>query len=293
MHEIPVRVGEDLDFDVAWRRQKPLQQQRAIPEGAFSKAPRPSERVGDLAFLLHDAHAFTATAGRRLNDQGQSQLESSTREVFEVLPRAVVPGKHRDARGAHSRLCHDLRAHGSDRRGRWTHEHEARVYARLGELRFLGKETVAGMNGLSTRGAGGLENALDVEIAFARRRRADSIGLVGLADVLGASVRVGEYGNGAHAEPPRRTENTAGDLAAVCHQQALDHASRLPSRGRRPLTTDPVTPPMQRTRPTYIRNIPKRVSCSGAFRTAARLRLRMRRVSIGSMTPSSQSRADA
>ena len=75
------------------------------------------------------------------------------------------------------------------------------------------------MNGLRAGGASRLQDALDVEIAFAWRRGADSIGLVGLAHMLRARVRVGEHGDGAHAKPASRTEDTAGDLAAVRNQE--------------------------------------------------------------------------
>src|SRR2546426_119351 len=61
-------------------------------------------------------------------------------------------------------------------------EGEPGVRAGLGEAPVLGEEAVAGMDGLDSDAPGDIEDALDVEIALARRGGADGHGLIGLGD---------------------------------------------------------------------------------------------------------------
>jgi hypothetical protein len=81
-------------------------------------------------------------------------------------------------------------------------------------------------------------------------------------------IGFGEHGDRFDAHAPRGAGDAAGDLAAIGDQQGCEHAG-------------------------YIRNTPKRVGCTGAFSVADSDRPTTRRVSAGSITPSSQSRAVA
>ena len=72
--------------------------------------------------------------------------------------------------------------------------------------------------------AGGLEHALDVEIALAGGRGADQDGLVGLARMRPVRVGLGVDGDGADAEGAAGAEDAARDLSAVGDEDALEHA---------------------------------------------------------------------
>jgi hypothetical protein len=94
----------------------------------------------------------------------------------------VIARHHRHAGLLHQRLGAVLQAHGADRGGRRADEDDARGGAGLGELRVLGEEAVARMDRLGAAFARlRRSDALDDEVALARRRRADAVRLVGHA----------------------------------------------------------------------------------------------------------------
>ena len=129
------------------------------------------------------------------------------------------------------------------------------------------------MDGLRAARARRLDDAGDVEITLASGRRPDVHRLVRLPYVARRRVGIGEHRDGAQAQPARSAKDAARDLAAIGNQETLDHA---------PL----------RFRPPYIRNTPKGAGSAGALPAAASARASTRRVSRGSITPSSHSRAD-
>ena len=98
----------------------------------------------------------------------------------------------------------------------------------LGELRVLGEEAVAGVDGVGVDDLGRRDDVGDVEVGFGRRRRADADGLVGEADVhrVGVGGRMDRDGLDAHLVAG--AVDAERDLAAVGDQQLLDlHAARL------------------------------------------------------------------
>src|SRR5262245_3907975 len=85
MHEVPVRVCENLHLDVPRSRQKTFQEQRAIAEAAFSEASRSRKRLRQLRRIADDLHPFAAAAGSRLDDQGHAESPRFGLQVFETL----------------------------------------------------------------------------------------------------------------------------------------------------------------------------------------------------------------
>jgi hypothetical protein len=85
----------------------------------------------------------------------------------------------------------------------------------LSEVGILGQEAVAGMDRLRAGLLGGGDDTLADQIAFACRRGPDVHRFIGHADVQRSRVRIGVDRNRANAEPLRRTDHAAGDLAPV------------------------------------------------------------------------------
>jgi hypothetical protein len=54
-----------------------------------------------------------------------------------------------------------------------------------------------------------------VQIAFRGRRRAEQHSRIRLIDVKGVTIRVGEYGDGRHAESPQGANDSACNDAAI------------------------------------------------------------------------------
>ena len=113
---------------------------------------------------------------------------------------------------------------------------DAGLGKRPGESGVLRQEAVAGMNGVGAGLLGGGDDLGDVEIGLARRRRADTNGLVRHIDVQRVAVGVGIDRDGGDAEPPRGPHDAAGDFAPIGDEQLGEHAgprplTRLASRG--------------------------------------------------------------
>ncbi len=66
--------------------------------------------------------------------------------------------------------------------------------------------------------AGGVQNAVDIEIAFRGGRCADVGGFVGFADVQRGTIRVGINGDGADIHLTQGADDAERDLAAIRDQ---------------------------------------------------------------------------
>ena len=185
-----LRVGEDLDLDVARLEHVLLDEHAVVAERALRLAPARCERRIELRRGVDAPHALAATAGARLDQHRKADAARFAREHRVVLVVAVVARRERHAGLLHQLLGSRLRAHRADRRRRRADEDDARLGARIGEGRVLGEEAVAGMDGL---GAGRLRGGEDVrgdEVRLARRRRTDAHGFVGKPHVARVGIGV-------------------------------------------------------------------------------------------------------
>ena len=67
------RIGKDLEFDVARFAQIPLEQHRIVTERRECFALRRRQRFVELLDDVDDAHAASAAAGARLDQQRESR----------------------------------------------------------------------------------------------------------------------------------------------------------------------------------------------------------------------------
>ncbi len=204
-----VGVAQDLDLDVAGAGDVALQEHAVVAEAAERLAAGGHQGVGDVLFVIGQAHALAAAAGGRLHQQRVAHL---------VGPVGVFGGGQRGHAGFDGGgLGPDLVAHGVDHVGLGpTHTSPASITDRA-NAGVLGQEAVAGVDGVGARAAGGVEDGVAVEVAAG-----EAHGLVGVGHERGAGVGVDEHGHGAQAHGARRAEHAAGDLAAVGHQDAGD-----------------------------------------------------------------------
>ena len=233
--------------------------------------------------LVDAAHAAPAAAGDRLDEHGIADLVGFLLEELRALIVAVIARHDGGARLRHQRLGGTLEAHRAHRLGRRPDEDDSRSPASFGEIRVLAEEAVAGMQALRADPLGERDDAFRVEIAL--RAGADLVRLVGKPGETRAAIGWSRHRQRAHAHPPRRRDDAAGDFAAIGDEDIGKHWRVLLSRivkagsraGRRP----------------HIRNTPNFVGSIGAFRQAEKARLSARRVSAGVMIPSSHRRAVA
>ena len=169
---VAVAVAEDLDFDVARALDQLLDVDFGVAEGALGFAGGVAERGFELA--LRDPRGACPCRRRRPRPSAGSGSRGCAREL--AAPRrgdgVIGAGHHGRARGDGGAARGGLRAHGADGRGRGADEDDAGVLAGGGEIGVLAEEAVAGMDGLGAVLAGGVEDAVDAQVAFGGGRRA-------------------------------------------------------------------------------------------------------------------------
>ena len=223
MDHLSTRITEHLELDVARRFDVLFDQHARIAERGFRLAARGGERVVEIGMLVDPPHAAAAAARHRLDEHGIADLIGLALEEGVGLHVAVIARNHRHAGLLHQGLGAILEAHGADRRRRRADEGDAGAQRGFGEIGILGKKAIPGMDALRAGAAGNLDQTLDVEIAFARRRRPDRVGLVAGAHVKRRSVGLGIDRDGAHPQPLRGAGDAHRDLAAVRDEDGREH----------------------------------------------------------------------
>src|SRR5690606_1814065 len=100
-----------------------------------------------------------------------------------------------------------------------------------GEVRALGEEAVAGVDGVAAGAERGLDQRVRAEVALGGGRRADAVRLVSGEHVGREAVGIRVDRHGTDAQLVAGTDDTERDLAAVRDQDLADHAEMLPSPG--------------------------------------------------------------
>ena len=287
---VPEPVGEHLHLDVSRSRHEPLEQQGVVAERGEGDPTRRREGSRELGLGVHDVHAFAPSPGRRLDEQGESDAECGGGE-FRVGKRGPLrPVDNGHPAGADVRLRPHLVAHHLDRVDPRPDEDDARGGAGLGEGGILGEEPVARVDGLGTRGHGRGHDRTDVEVAGGRRSGADAHGDIRFPHVPGSGVGITEDRDRADAQLPQRAYDPAGDLAAIGDEHRLERGGPQRVPGGCGLSGRDRDGCLGGHR-GHIRKRPKAGSGSGASAQTSRARPSTVRVSAGSITPSSHSRA--
>ena len=226
MHEMPLPVAEDLDLDVPGLLDELLEEHPFVAEGGGGLGLRPREPLLELGVVAGDAHALAATAGRGLDHHRIADAPGDVERFAEAADGVGMAGHDADARPFGEALALDLVAHRADGVGRRADEHDPRLLERLREEGVLGEKAVARVDRPGAGAVAGFEDAVDHQIAVARRRRADADGLVRHLHMEGTGVGLGVDGHGGDAVGAAGTDNAAGDLAAVGDQDLLEHRVR-------------------------------------------------------------------
>ena len=146
--DLPGRVPQQLDLDVARRPDLALQEDGSVAERGQRLGRPGGQSRRQVRRRRHPAHAPSPTAGRGLDQQRKADplgLGEDRRHGVRPVDRDRVDGPghalHADRPGETARL--DLVAERLDDRRRRTDEDEAGVLDGSGERRSLGQEPVA------------------------------------------------------------------------------------------------------------------------------------------------------
>ena len=105
-----------------------------------------------------------------------------------------------------------------------TDEGDAVFAAGFGKLGVFRQKAVAGVDGLRARDKGGTEDPAFVQIAVLCSGGADADAFVGQRRVQAVPVRFGADRHACNAHFLAGTDDTHGDLAAVCNENFRKHA---------------------------------------------------------------------
>jgi hypothetical protein len=228
--DVAVRIGHDLEFDVAGVGDQLLQVDVAVPEGGFGLAPGGLQQSGHPVGRHDLAHSLAAAAGGGLDQQREADGRGDADDVVVgEVALAFGAGDDRDP-GRRNRGPGDgLVSHGGDGARPRADEAQSGVLDGSGEILALGQEAITGMDGARLAPTGDVDDVVAAQVRVARRRRADGVGFVGQTDVQRRAIGLGVDRHRLHPELAASTDDADGDLASVGDQDLLEHRRGWPS----------------------------------------------------------------
>ena len=193
-----VLVGQHLDLDVARVAEEALHVDRRVAERRLRLGARERHRRQQRGLGVHDAHAASAAAARRLDDHriADQRAPCARFPCASSGSAPSEPGTHGTPALVIATFALTLSPIRRIVSGLRADEHEAGALDLLGEVGVLGQEAVARVDRLRIGDLGRRDDRGDVEVALRRRRRPDAHRFVGERDVLRVAV-----GLGMHARP--------------------------------------------------------------------------------------------
>ena len=220
---VAVRVGKDLDFNVAGAGGVFLDQYRIVAETGSGFAPARGEHRCEFTGFAHDAHALSAAAGTGLDQHRKADAIGFALKQGIVLIGIVIARNQRHAGLRHQPLRFGFEAHGGDGRGRRADEDQPVVLTGLGKGGVFRQKTIARMNRLRAASQGRLDDRVTAQIGLACRRRTDPDRFVAGARMAGVGIGIRVDRDRANAEPAGSGGNAAGDFATIGDQDLVEH----------------------------------------------------------------------
>ena len=225
VNDVAVLVAEDLDLDVFRARDVFFEEDGGIAEGAAGFALGFVEEMGEIGGFVDDAHTATAPAKRSFDDEGEANLLRGLEGLVAVGDGLFGAGKRRHVNALGEGTGGGFVAHHFEQLGARPDEDESGFFTGAGEIRVLGEEAVAGVDGVHAVLFGGGDDAVDVEVGGdGALALADLVGLVGLVTVDTEAIFLRENCDRAEIQLGAGAKNPDRDLAAVGGHQLLDGA---------------------------------------------------------------------
>ena len=179
MDHVALRIGDNLELDVAGLFKILLQVHLARAERGLALGASEREQARQLACVAHDPHPLAAAARRRFDQHRITDRLGVRLRIAQLRDAgAFAARQHRHAGALHDPARARLIAHQADMAGARPDEPQSGAMAGFGEIAVLGQEAVARMDRVGAVGNRGAQDRRDVEIAVLGRRRADTNRLV-------------------------------------------------------------------------------------------------------------------
>ena len=198
---VAVTICEYLNFHVPGLNHGFFEDQFVVAEGLLGFRPGPFDVVGQFGFALNQAHAAASTAGGGFDHQREADVFGGGDQFVVAgtvtFDRALITGHDGYAGFLHGDFGAPFAAHQFDGRGGRANEHQAGVFAGVGEGGILGEEAVAGVDAVGAGLAGSVEDSVVVQVGSRYLGRANANGFVSQFHVHGFGVSLGVDGHGA------------------------------------------------------------------------------------------------
>src|SRR5690606_1764481 len=174
---VALAVGQYLHFHVPRVGQELFQVDHGVAEGRARFGAGQADRLDQVFFLVHHAHAATTAATGGLDDHRIADPTADLQALFLVLGQRAVGAGH----GRYTGLLHGgnrrhLVTHQADYLGAGADEGEAGVLDLLGEVGVFREEAIAGVDAVGTGYLGSADDARNVQVRLGGDRRADADG---------------------------------------------------------------------------------------------------------------------
>ena len=228
MDHVALAVGQDLELDVAGAEDQLFHIELPVPEAGHRLRLGGGVEGRQVLGGVHPAHAAAAAAGAGLDEDGVADGPGDLQGLLGAGDGAVGAGDHRHAIGAHQVPGGGFVAHLPDHVSGGADELQSALLAQVGELRVLGEEAVARVDGVTAGLQGGGEDGGHVEVALPRLGGADAHRLGGQLHVEGVGVGGGVHRHRLDLHLPAGADDAHGDLAPVGDQDAMEHILTTP-----------------------------------------------------------------
>ena len=223
MHDIAMRVAENLNLDMARRFNKSFQQDAVAAKRIERFATATLQRGGKLSGRADNTHTFATTAVGRLNHQRITDGIGLRLQELRILIGTGVTGHDRHAGGLHQILSAGFGAHLAHRFGARTDERQTGLLHGLGKVGVLRQKAIARVNRLRAATQCDIQNYIATQIRLGRRITANRIGFVGLQHMLRHGVGCGVHRHRSNAQTLSGANDAAGDFAAIGDQNLGQH----------------------------------------------------------------------
>jgi len=180
------------------------------------------KRIADGVGAAHQLHADAAAAGGALEHHGVADARRLVRGLLCVAQQSAAR-KQRNSIALRQFARRMLEAEVPHLRRRRPDEYETRRRAAFGEARVLAQEAVPWMDGLCARRKRRGQQLVLLQIVLGGRAAAERHRFVGLRHVQRMPVGVRMDGNGSDLQALQGSDDAAGDLAAIRHQNLSEH----------------------------------------------------------------------
>lgn len=227
MGDRAMAIADDLHLDMAGLPDQTLGINTVEAERRLGLGLAACIGFREICFVLDHAHAATAAAGHRLDDDHRMAAErGEERRNLLQARRTAGAGDDRHAAAFCQLPCRDLVAEQFECCRLGPDKDDARVRASLRKRRVLAEEAVAGMHGIAAGALRRLHHGLDVEIG-PRAAARDFHRLVRDAHMQRQRVIGRVDRNRRDVGVSRRARDADGDLATIGDQELFERHSGL------------------------------------------------------------------